>query len=91
MTSRDLEGPPGSDPVWDVLYAARGDEVAAHRPIYTGDVFSHVTVRTTLGAEKVRPVMLIQHPCAMRNSAQLKDSLLVARVHQFGSYLLLQR
>jgi hypothetical protein len=85
MASRDLEAPPGIDPVWDELYVARGDDVLTHRPIYTGDVFSNVKVRTTLGLEKVRPVMVIQHPCTMRSGAQLKDSLLVARVHQFGA------
>jgi hypothetical protein len=83
VASSDLEAPPGEDPNWDVLYVARGDEVLAHRPLYTGDVFSGVAVRTTLGQEKNRPVMVIQHPCTMRNGVVLKESLLVARVHEF--------
>jgi hypothetical protein len=83
VASRDLEAPPGQDPEWDELYVARGDEVALHRPLYTGDVFSHVKVRTTLGEEKSRPVAVLQHPCAMRNGGALRESLLVARVHEF--------
>ncbi len=84
MANRGLEAPPGQDPDWDELYAARGDDVPLHRPIYTGDVFSAVTVRTTLGEEKTRLVAVLQHPCTMRNNGALRESLLVGRVRQFG-------
>jgi hypothetical protein len=83
VPSRDLEAPPGQDPEWGELYVARGDEVPTHRPIYTGDVFSHAKVRTTLGREKTRPVGVLQHPCTMRDSGALRESLLVVRMHEF--------
>lgn len=85
MPNRDLEPPPGQDPDWDELYVARGNEVPRHRPIYTGDIFSGVRVRTTAGQEKTRPVAVLQHPCTMRKNGVLRDSLLVARVHQFNA------
>lgn len=46
---------PGTDeaPEYESLYRARGDEVAAQRPIFTGDVFFDVTVE---GEEQTRNV-----------------------------------
>ena len=83
MASSELEAPPGEDPEWDSLYLARGQEVPVHRPLYTGDVFSSVPLRTTKGEEKNRPVMVLQHPCTMRNGVALKESLHVAAVRPF--------
>jgi hypothetical protein len=84
MPPRDLEPPPGQDSDWDELYVARGTEVPAHRPIYTGDVFLGVPLRPTRGEVKTRAVMVIQHPCAMRpDGIHLSPSILVARVHPF--------
>jgi len=82
---RDLEPPPGADPDWDELYVARDTDVMAHRPIYSGDVFTDVGLRPTRGEPKRRAVMIIQHPCAMRpDGINLAQSLLVARVRPFS-------
>jgi hypothetical protein len=56
-----------------------------HRPIYSGDVFTNVALRPPRGEPKVRSVMVIQHPCAMRpDGVNLASSILVARVRPFG-------
>ena len=85
MAEREMEAPPGQDPVWDELYTSRGDEVMFHRPIYTGDVFADVELRPTRGESKRRVCMVVQHPCAMRpDGVHLADSILVARVRQLS-------
>lgn len=74
---------PGDDgsPNWDALYLARGTEIAAHRPYFTGDVFGKVSVRKPDGTLKAKTVAIIQHPCAMRaDGVNLSPSLLVAEV-----------
>ena len=82
--ARHLESPSGDRADWDVLYLARGaDQVVAHRPIFTGDVFQGVPVLTPRGDKKTKTVMVIKHTCAMRpNGADLAESLLVAEVRQ---------
>ncbi len=68
-----------------MLYLARGvDEVVAHRPIFSGDVFENVPVLAPRATEpKNKTVMVIQHPCAMRpNGTHLAQSLLVAEVRR---------
>jgi len=57
LERRDLEAPNSPE----VLYLARGDEVAmfAHRPRFTGDV---------LRLKNNALVALVQHPCAMANT-----------------------
>jgi hypothetical protein len=84
--ARDLEPPNGNEPDWDVLYLARGDEeVVAHRPFFTGDVFTSVPVQAPRAERKVKTVMIIQHPCAMRpDGVTLAPSILVAEVRQFS-------
>jgi hypothetical protein len=81
MSENILEypGAPGL-PDWGSLYRARGDEVQARRSIFTGDVYLKVEVQT-LGATRTRPVMILQHPCALRSDGiTLHPRLLVAEV-----------
>ena len=60
----------------DQLYRARGAEVNPQRPVFTGDVFDGVTVS---GVQRGR-VMILEHPCAIRDGAKLRDRLLAAAV-----------
>jgi hypothetical protein len=53
------------------IYLARLDEVAEHRPTFTGDIYQ-------LGEGHL--VMALQHPCALRRGVELHPKLLVARV-----------
>ena len=82
--ANDLEAPPGELGGWpDDLYRARGDEVAAHRLVFTGDVFAGVTVRSPDGVEKQKTVLVLQHPCALRsNGVDLVSGLLVAETRK---------
>lgn len=81
----ELEAPNGLAADWDRLYLARGaDEVVAHRPLFTGDVFKSVRVRPPRGEPKTKNVMVIQHPCAMRaDGVELTESLLVAEARRW--------
>lgn len=83
MANKGLEAPPGRDPDWGELYLARGSDVPKCRPIYTGDVFSEVTLRTTSGQEKKCLVAVLQHPCSMRRGRTLRERLLVAKLRPF--------
>ncbi len=67
------------------LYRARGaDEVTDFRPIFTGDVFARVPYGEAGGSPKLRDVMILQHPCALRtNGVDLASRLLVAAVRDF--------
>jgi hypothetical protein len=80
----DLEFPGTADQAdWDSLYRSRGAEVVAHRPFFTGDVFTKTTVR---GADepRTRSIALLQHPCALRvNGVDLTNRLIVAEVKPF--------
>jgi hypothetical protein len=80
---QDLEYPgAGGVGDWDSLYRARGDEVLAHRSIFTGDVFADVEVQS-IGESKVLPVMILQHPCALRiDGINLQPRLIVAEVQE---------
>ncbi len=85
--AHDLEPPDGDSRDWSVLYLARGiDEVVAHRPVFTGDVFDGALVRPPRGDAEQKTVMIIQHPCAMRpNGVDIAPSLLVAEVVRYGA------
>ena len=77
MESPYVEGLPD----WGALYRARGDEVAATRPIFTGDVFTGVELPGSTGKIKARSVLVLQHPCSMRtNGVDLAWKVLVAEV-----------
>lgn len=80
----DLEYPGSPDaPNWDSLYRARGEEVARHRPVFTGDVFDKVNAQS-LGKTKNTSVIVLQHPCALRsNGVDLVARLLVAEVRRY--------
>jgi len=70
---------PGTDeaPEYSSLYRARGDEVVAQRPIFTGDVFFGVPV---IGEDEPKNVVVLQHPCVIRKGLELTPKLLVAEV-----------
>ena len=70
---------PGTDeaPEYSSLYRARGDEVVAQRPIFTGDTFFGVPV---VGEEELKNVVVLQHPCVIRRGLTLTPKLLVAEV-----------
>lgn len=77
MESPYVEGVPD----WGALYRARGDEVAATRPIFTGNVFTGVELPGSTGKIKARSVLVLQHPCSMRtNGVDLAWKVLVAEV-----------
>jgi hypothetical protein len=80
--AHDLEAPCSPDSIdWSRLYRARGDEVVAHRPYFTGDVFESVQVQNPDGSTKRKSVIVVQHPCAMRtNGVDLAPKLLVAEL-----------
>lgn len=83
--THSLEAPSGQAPDWDTLYLTRGaEEIVAHRPFFTGDVFTSVPVQPPRGERKIKTVLIIQHPCAMRpEGVTLSSSILVAEVHRF--------
>jgi len=83
----DLEPPDGDSRDWSVLYLGRGvDEVVAHRPYFTGDVFEDASVGAPRREPETMTVMIIQHPCAMRpDGVGLASSLLVAEVTRYGA------
>lgn len=61
---------------WSTIYLSRGEEIPAHRPIFTGDVFQ-------LGSQCH---IVVQHPCALRtNGVDLVDRILVAQVEACDS------
>ena len=76
--SHSLEAP-GTDeaPEYSSLYRARGDEVVAQRPIFTGDIFFGVPV---IGEDEPKNVVVLQHPCVIRKGLTLTPKLLVAEV-----------
>ncbi|WP_125614080.1 hypothetical protein [Specibacter cremeus] len=81
MTFHDLEAPgSGKAPNWGALYRARGDEVSASRPIFTGDIFEDASCIGPQGTVK-KTILILQHPCALRtNGVDLVSRLLVAEV-----------
>lgn len=83
MTDR-LETPCSvKDPDCGRLYRARGEEVVAHRPLFTGDVFERTEIQAFDGTAKRKNVIIVQHPCAMRtNGVDLAPQLLVAEVRK---------
>jgi hypothetical protein len=65
---------------WEVaerLYLARGPEVPAQRPLFTGDVIDGVAIP---GVQDEGTAMIIAHPCSMRSGEILADRVLVAAV-----------
>lgn len=65
---------------WEVaerLYLARGLEVPARRPLFTGDVIDDVAIP---GVQKTGTAMIVAHPCSMRSGPALADRILAAAV-----------
>lgn len=59
--SHDLEAPCDEEEAdWSRLYRARGAEVSAHRPYFTGDVFEEVLVESTDGRVKRKDVLIAE-------------------------------
>lgn len=79
---RGLESPyVDGAPQWDLLYRARGEEVARARPVFTGDVFARISLPGSTGNVKARTVAVMQHPCSMRtDGVTLSWQVLVAEV-----------
>ncbi|MGF1645976.1 MAG: hypothetical protein ACFCVF_03510 [Kineosporiaceae bacterium] len=77
----ELEAPWGEHgPDWNLLYRARGDEVSAHRPVFTGDVFGATRVQG-IPDPRERTVIIVQHPCALRtDGVDLAERLIVGEV-----------
>jgi hypothetical protein len=48
------------------LYHACGEDIAAARPVLTGDVYEDVTVIETDGSTRVITAMILDHPCSLR-------------------------
>lgn len=67
---------------FDELYLARGRQVSLLRPIMTGDVFSGVDIPGVedLDGDCEKLVMLVTHPCSMRQGPLLKERQQVIRV-----------
>lgn len=86
MAGHDLESPGGDTPAhWSKLYRSRGDEeVAPHRPTFTGDVFQGAKVISPGGEEQTTDAMVVQHPCALRSDGvKLNPGILIAEVRDF--------
>ncbi|MEU2901336.1 hypothetical protein ABZ771_00335 [Streptomyces globisporus] len=65
------------------IYRALSDDVNPARPVLTGDVFAHVPVANTDGTFTERTVMILDHPCSLRqDGVNLVDRLLTAEVHR---------
>lgn len=79
---RGLEAPfEAGKPASAKLYRARGQEVVAERPVFTGDVYDNVPLLGPTSEVRARTVMVLQHPCAMRvDGVTLAPKLLVAEV-----------
>jgi hypothetical protein len=79
-----LESPQGSFDDWSSqLYRALGEDVSALRPVFTGDVFQDVTVALPGATTKPRTLIVLTHPCSMRqDGVALRKRLLVAVVKQ---------
>lgn len=73
----EMERPP--DP--RDLYHACGDDIAAARPVLTGDVYETVTVIETDGSTREITGMVLDHPCSLRvDGVNLVPRLAVAEV-----------
>jgi hypothetical protein len=82
--TRSLEIPEDGSPDWDALYRVRGSvDMIEHRPVMTGDVFKDVELYgpTAERTPRKRTVVVLQHPCAIRNGAvHVVENVLVAEV-----------
>ncbi len=87
---KDLDAPSGhGGQSYDSLYLATGSDVEPSRPVFTGDVFESVSVYSpATGDSKARSVMIIQHPCSLReDGVRLAPNLLVAEVRKHALIL----
>ena len=83
MAGHDLESPGGDTPAhWSKLYRSRSDdEVALHRPTFSGDVLTGTSVTLPDGTQTTIDAMIVQHPCALRSDGvKLNPGILVAEV-----------
>lgn len=61
------------------LFLATGEEVSEARPLLTGDVLQEVEIP---GLEGSGDALILAHPCSMRQGAELRPRILMARVSQ---------
>ncbi len=60
------------------LYLARGSDVPAARPVFTGDVFESIAIP---GIQDEGMAIVVAHPCSIRGAeGRLLDKVLVASV-----------
>ena len=65
------------------LYRALGDDVNPARPTLTGDIFEGVQVTNPDGTSTTRTVMILDHPCSLReDGVNLVARLLTAEVRR---------
>lgn len=85
MAGHDLEALGGDTPAhWSKLYRSLGDEVVAHRPIFTGDVFLDSVIGLPEGGVITIDSIILQHPCALRtDGVHLNPRILVAEVRDY--------
>jgi hypothetical protein len=62
----------------DDLYDARDDEVSAYRPLFQGDVLSDVVLAEF--GDELKTIMVLSHPCSIRQGPTLRDRITVAPV-----------
>jgi hypothetical protein len=76
LPRRDLDGPSSVEE----LYDARGEEVDELRPICQGDIYSGLQMP---GFHEDELVMLIAHPCSLRQGATLRPRLQASPVRGY--------
>lgn len=81
-TPSDVDGEVNWAGIWLSRYTKGRAVALQHRPIMTGDVFFDVPVHG-VGEVMNLDVVILQHPCAMRNGPKLISQLLVAVVETF--------
>lgn len=71
---------PLSQPEDGVDYCFRGDDLPPYRPFLTGDIFVDVEVP---GFDETQAVMIVGHPCGIRNGVELADRVPVVIVQDY--------
>lgn len=77
-----MRAPSGHDRgSYEGLYLARGNEVALERPLLTGDVFERARITSPIdGSVTKATVMILQHPCSLRQDGVTLNPVLLAAV-----------
>lgn len=77
-----MRAPSGQDRgSYESLYLARGSDVAVERPLLTGDVYEDARITSPIdGSITTATVMILQHPCALRQDGVTLNPVLLAAV-----------